>query len=120
MIYQPIFQLWLDHPVSCDEFLPQWDNPICRFARAIGAKGNEEMRATEGFNSYCDEVAVAVALHPDLVIEDRVLSANVDLRGETTRGQVQIGSGGKENIRFVIKYDLERMKGLMAKVFSLC
>ncbi|KAI1732479.1 inosine-uridine preferring nucleoside hydrolase domain-containing protein [Ditylenchus destructor] len=65
------------------------DVPLAKFFTTATKLGVVEMVKNDRQFSYCDEIAVSVALEPEKVIQEyKVMRASVELHGEYTRGQV--------------------------------
>ena len=67
----------------------------------------------------CDPLAMAVAVHPDIVTKETSVYATLELHGHLTRGQMVVdwrGHLGKEpNVKIVQEVNMEAHKALMMK-----
>uniref|UniRef100_A0A915CSL4 Inosine/uridine-preferring nucleoside hydrolase domain-containing protein n=1 Tax=Ditylenchus dipsaci TaxID=166011 RepID=A0A915CSL4_9BILA len=65
------------------------DAPLATFFKTATSLGVEELKKNNRQFSYCDEVAVGVAIEPEKIILDtKSMRASVELHGQYTRGQV--------------------------------
>lgn len=116
------WEFCLENPIEWDFFhnytgLP---TPKSRFLKAISSKIAE----FEGGGPWltCDPFAVAVALCPEIILEDKRVHATIELSGRVTKGMMVIDWRGKlekkHNVRLVEKVDLDRFKALLLQSVS--
>ncbi|CAI4222325.1 unnamed protein product [Auanema sp. JU1783] len=68
-----------------------YSTPLASFLSTATSIGREMMARNGRQYSYCDEIAVATAIHPELIVRKYAsLRVNVELAGKHTRGQVVV------------------------------
>lgn len=62
------------------------DIPLAKYFKTITKVGLDLLQKSERQFSYCDEIAVGVAIDPKQMIEEsKIMKGSVELHGEFTR-----------------------------------
>ncbi|XP_031573606.1 inosine-uridine preferring nucleoside hydrolase-like [Actinia tenebrosa] len=116
------WEFCLENPIEWEFFnnyigLP---TPKSRFLKAISTKIADYEAGGPWLT--CDPFAVAVALCPDIVLEDKMVHATIELSGKVTKGMMVIDWRGKlekkHNVRLIEKVNLDRFKALLLRSVS--
>jgi purine nucleosidase len=99
------------------------DSPRARFYDAISRQTRAWATDRRGDHWHsADALAMALALHPDGVLETAERPLAIELEGRHTRGMSVVDwrreSGRPDNARMLLRYDQTRFEGLLAAALA--
>lgn len=113
------WEMCLDHPMEW-EFFDRYLNVGTKksdFMKKISTK----IKESEGGGPFidCDPFPLCAAIKPEIVLQEKLVHATVEVHGSLTRGQMVVDWGGKLkkecNVRLLEKMDLNLFMEMMLK-----
>ena len=111
------WEVCLDHPMKWDFFhgYVGKKTPKSEFMKIISSAIQEY--EGDGLFITCDPFAIAAAIHPQMILQQKSVYATMELSGCVTRGQMVVDWRGKlekrHNINIIEKINLDFFKTLM-------
>ena len=116
------WEFCLEHPFDWEFFYNYTGQPTTesRFLKSISMKISDYEDGGPWLT--CDPFVIAVALCPEIILEDKRVHATIELSGRVTKGMMVVDWRGRleknHNVRLIEKVDLYQFKDLLLKSVS--
>jgi inosine-uridine nucleoside N-ribohydrolase len=113
------WEFCLENPIKWDFFhqYTGFPTPKSRFLKTISTKIAEYEEGGPWLT--CDPFAIAIALCPEIILEDKMVHATIELAGRVTKGMMVVDWRGalakKHNVKLIEKVNMDEFKALLLK-----